>query len=115
MPGRTETLRREHWDRVDGQVISSRDNGGQISIMEQGGRTQSATYPCAALLGLDTPEKFDAWRNAPKSVDANIEALLMQCVLPPAVEAAIFRWLAASPASRSTRTPPTSTGARRSR
>ena len=97
VPGKTETLRREHWDRVDGQVISSRENGGRINTMEQGGRTQFVTYPCDALLGLDTPEKFEAWRNAPKPVDANIEALLMHCVVPPVVEAAIFRWLARQP------------------
>ncbi|GIJ57816.1 hypothetical protein [Virgisporangium aurantiacum] len=97
VPGKTETLRREHWNRVDGQVISARENGGRINTIEQARRIQYVTYPCAALFGLDTPEKFDAWKIAPKSVDANVEALLMYCVLPPVVEAAIYRWLARQP------------------
>lgn len=97
VPGKTETLRRESWDRVDGQVVSSRTNGGKINRMEQGGRAQIVTYPCADTFGLDNPEKFDAWRKTPKPVDADIEALLMRCVMPPAVEAAIFRWLARQP------------------
>jgi hypothetical protein len=95
--GKTETQRRETWARVDGQVRGGRDNGGPINTREQGRATQWAFVPYADVAGLDTPEKFEAWQNAPKQVGADADALLMQNVLPPAVEAAIFRWLARQP------------------
>jgi hypothetical protein len=97
VPGKTESQRRETWMRIDGQVMGGRDNGGPIRTAEQNARQMWVVIPYGDISVLDTPEKYEAWRNAPKMADANPEALLMQNVLPPAVEAAIFRWLARQP------------------
>jgi hypothetical protein len=51
--------------------------------------------PYRDLAALDTPEKVLAWEKKPgKAVDMDLDAVLGYYVLPPAVEAAIFRAIA---------------------
>jgi hypothetical protein len=97
VPGQTQQTRRETWWRLDFKASGIRENGGRLDAYTDDHRTQSATLPYSDVAGLDTPEKFEAWHAADKSVSLDTDALLATYVLPPAVEAAIFRWLARQP------------------
>jgi hypothetical protein len=100
VPGKTETVRAENWMRVDGDVMADRDNGGRTEVTKRTAQMSWFTIPYADLAALTTPDKVDRWIAAPKTVGADPDALLMQYVLPPDVEAAIFRWLARQPGVR---------------
>ncbi|MEU4420829.1 CU044_5270 family protein [Actinoplanes sp. NPDC024001] len=97
VPGKTETVRQETWMRVDGDVMASRERGGRLEVTRRTATMSWGTIPYADLAGLTTPEKFQGWLDAPKTFGADPDALLMQQVLPPDVEAAIYRWLARQP------------------
>jgi hypothetical protein len=99
VPGQTVQRRRESWTRIDGNLVASRQDGGQIYTRERPGRTQPS-IPYGDLAGLTTPEKFDEWHHREKPAGASPELLLTSYVLPPDVEAAIYRWLARQPTAR---------------
>ncbi|WP_203931641.1 CU044_5270 family protein [Virgisporangium ochraceum] len=100
VPGQTVNKRRESWSRVDGHVIAGREDGGQLHSRERTEKQRWPTIPYDDLAGLTTPEKFDEWHHRVKPAGASPEALLTQFVLPPDVEAAIYRWLARQPGAR---------------
>ncbi|MFC7531585.1 CU044_5270 family protein [Actinoplanes sp. GCM10030250] len=100
VPGKTETVRSEDWARVDGDVMASRKKGGKLEVTERTKKATWFTIPYADLAAMTTPEKVQQWIDAPKMVGADPDALLMQQVLPPDVEAAIYRWLARRPGVR---------------
>jgi len=93
VPGRTRVVLEQVWKRVDGKVMA-RTEAGRIVTYEQGGRMVWGQVPYADLAGLTTPEKVRAWDQADKSLGINLDALLGQYVLPPAVQAAVFRTIA---------------------
>lgn len=93
VPGKTRVVKVQHWDRIDGQV-TARMVDGKLVVDHQGSRLSWVFVPYADLAELTTPEKVLAWEKAPKDVGVDLDALLGQYVLPPAVEAAIFRAIA---------------------
>jgi hypothetical protein len=100
VPGRTVNRRQESWTRVDGHVIGGREDGGQVRTVERTEKQRWPTIPYGDLAGLTTPEKFDEWHHRVKPAGATPEALLTRFVLPPDVEAAIYRWLARQPGAQ---------------
>jgi hypothetical protein len=94
--GRTHSAREESWVRIDGKVHAGRTDGGKIKVAD--GRTQFLTQSYDELAGLTTPEKIDQYLAKPKKAgwfDSGIRVLL--AVLPPDVEATVFRWYARRP------------------
>jgi len=93
VPGRTRLMKVQRWDRIDGQV-SARMDEGKLVVERQGSTLSWVFVPYADLAELTTPEQVLAWEKAPKDVGVDLDALLGQYVLPPAVEAAVFRAIA---------------------
>jgi hypothetical protein len=93
VPGRTRTVVDRQWKRVDGQVMATVENGA-LTVRRPGEGVSWVQVPYADLRALTTPEKVLAWVRAPKSADVDLDALLGQYVLPPDVQAAVFRALA---------------------
>jgi hypothetical protein len=95
VPGRTRMVKEQHWDRIDGQV-TARMVDGKLIVERQSEHLMWVALPYDDLVELTTPEKVVAWEKAPKKEGAQLDALLGQYVLPPAVEAAVFRAIAKS-------------------
>ncbi|MET8308432.1 CU044_5270 family protein [Micromonospora sp. NPDC005173] len=95
VPGKTRVVVQQDWKRIDGQVWGRR-SGGQLVVEQQGnGAVGWAQLPYDELVGLTTPEAVLAWVARPHpSLEVSLDGLLSQYVLPPAVEAAVFRALA---------------------
>jgi len=93
VPGSTRVVVQQIWKRIDGQVLG-RMSDGQLVVDHKGGPMNWAQIPFGDLAKLTTPEAVLAWDKAPKNVGAELDAVLGQYVLPPAVEAAFFRALA---------------------
>ncbi|WP_045746579.1 CU044_5270 family protein [Actinoplanes rectilineatus] len=96
--GKTEVVRKEVWNRVDGDVVANRTDGEKLTSITRSKEQFWFTVPYGDLAALTTPEKFQAWLDDPdKLVGIDVDGLLTREVLPPDVEAAIFRWLARQP------------------
>ncbi len=93
VPGRTRLVTEQSWNRIDGQVMARMD-GGRLVVERQSRQLSWVFEPYEDLAGLTTVDKVLAWSRAPKGVGVDLDALLGQYVLPPAVEAAVFRALA---------------------
>jgi hypothetical protein len=94
--GRTHETREESWVRIDGKVHAGRTDGGKVKVAD--GRTQFLTRSYDELAGLTTPEKIDQYLAKPKSAGwFDPGMMVLQEVLPPDVEAAVFRWYARKP------------------
>ncbi|GGM21438.1 hypothetical protein GCM10011608_02620 [Micromonospora sonchi] len=95
VPGRTRVVVQQDWKRIDGQVWGRRSDG-QLVVQQQGsGGVGWAQLPYDELVALTTPEAVLAWVAQPRpDLGVSLDGLLSQYVLPPAVEAAVFRALA---------------------
>jgi hypothetical protein len=93
VPGEARVAVGQEWQRIDGQVWG-RMVDGELVVDHQGRGSAWAYIPYRDLARLTTPEAVLAWEKAPKGVGANLDAVLSQYVLPPAVEAAFFRAIA---------------------
>ena len=98
MPGQAKYRTVQVWNRIDGQVQASIENG-KLDVRRQG---QNGGYwafvPWSQIVKLTTPEKVDHYVKHPEGgVMASPDALAGQYVLPPDVKAAIFRYLAEQP------------------
>lgn len=94
VPGRTRTVERQRWERIDGQVEAHYEHG-KLVVNRQSKRASWVFVPYATMAALDTPAKVLAWEKDPNQVvTMDLGAMLGQYVLPPAVEAAVFRAIA---------------------
>ncbi|GAB1695001.1 hypothetical protein KRM28CT15_68040 [Krasilnikovia sp. M28-CT-15] len=93
--GRTHQTRFESWVRIDGGVHAERIDGGKVKVADN---AQFTTESYDELAGLTSPEKIDRYLAKPKrSGWFNPAMMVLQEVLPPDVEAAVFRWYARKP------------------
>jgi hypothetical protein len=91
VPGQSRIVVEQRWNRIDGHV-SGRMSNGKLIVDPQGAFAQ---VPYGELVNLTTPEAVLAWEKAPPSgTGVDLDALLGQYVLPPAVQAAVFRAIA---------------------
>jgi hypothetical protein len=98
LPGKAQYRKVQMWNRIDGQVQATMRNG-KLEVHRQG---QDGGYwaivPWSQILKLTSPEKVAYYLEHPEGgVMADPEALAGQYVLPPNVQAAIFRYLAEQP------------------
>jgi hypothetical protein len=96
--GKAQYRKVQMWHRVDGQVMGQMRDG-KLEVHRQGdGGGQWAFVTWSQILELTSPEKVAAYIEHPDGpVMAMPEALAGQYVLPPNVQAAIFRYLAQQP------------------
>jgi hypothetical protein len=100
VPGRAENRKVQQWDRIDGQVTASVHNG-KLDVVEKGGTMDWDRLKWDDIAGLTTPDKVADWVERPKgSFGVEITAMIGQYVLPPKVQAAMFRYLARQPGMR---------------
>jgi hypothetical protein len=94
VPGHTHVVTERHWNRIDAQVEGHLENGKLVLLRQGNGYGQ---LPYADLVGLTTPERVLYYEAHPTgSFGLDLDALLEQYVLPPDVQAAIFRAIAQS-------------------
>lgn len=95
--GKTRDTRLESWVRIDGEVHAGRTDGGKVEVAD--GTTQFVRHSYDELAGLTSPEKIDQYLTKPKKGSgwADPGMMILQEVLPPDVEAAVFRWYARKP------------------
>jgi hypothetical protein len=100
VPGKTENRRIQQWNRVDGQVQAEiRD--GKLEVVQRGGNVTWDRLKWADISALTTPEKVANWVDHPDpAFSVVLTAMIGQYVLPPKVQAAIFRYLAQQPDMR---------------
>jgi hypothetical protein len=98
VPGKAQNRKVQVWNRIDGQVQASMRNG-RLEVRRQGqDRSTWGFVPWSQIVKLTTPAKVAHYLEHPEGgVMAMPEALAGQYVLPPNVQAAIFRYLAAEP------------------
>jgi hypothetical protein len=96
--GKAQYRKVQVWNRIDGQVQADMRNG-KLEVRQQGqNRGFWAFVPWSQIVKLTTPEKVAYYLEHPEGgVTAMPEALAGQYVLPPNVQAAIFRYLAQQP------------------
>jgi hypothetical protein len=97
VPGKASYRDFQRWERVDGQVQGTIEKGKLVVHHQGDAGGQWTALDWATISGLTTPEKVSAWVADPGPVGMDISALVGQYVLPPAVKAAMFRYLAAQP------------------
>ncbi|MDQ7905157.1 CU044_5270 family protein [Phytohabitans sp. ZYX-F-186] len=93
VPGRTSVVRTQEWTRIDARVWANMDEGKLVVRHQERGMVWGE-IPYDDLARLTTPEAVLAWQRAPKPYGVELDALLSRYVLPPAVEAAVFRAIA---------------------
>jgi hypothetical protein len=94
VPGKTSLVKQQAWTRIDDEVVA-RYEGKKLIVNHKSRKYMWMNVPYRDLAALDTPEKVLAWEKKPgKAVDMDLDAVLGYYVLPPAVEAAIFRAIA---------------------
>ncbi|MEV8518104.1 CU044_5270 family protein [Dactylosporangium sp. NPDC051484] len=91
--GKTRVVVEQEWKRIDGRILARMDKGNLV-VMNKDEGAYFAQIPYTDLVKLTTPEKVLAWDAAPKQYGVVLDQLLGQYVLPPAVEAAMFRAIA---------------------
>jgi hypothetical protein len=100
VPGKTENRRVQQWNRVDGQV-QAEIRGGKLEVVQRGGNVTWDRLKWADISALTTPEKVANWVDHPDAAfSVELTAMIGQYVLPPKVQAAIFRYLAQQPDMR---------------
>lgn len=100
VPGKTENRTIQQWNRVDGQVQAEMRNG-RLEVVERGGNVTWDRLKWAEISALTTPEKVASWVAHPDpAFSVELTAMIGQYVLPPKVQAAIFRYLAQQPDMR---------------
>lgn len=100
VPGKTENRKVQQWNRVDGQVQAEM-RGGRLEVIQRGGNVTWDRLKWADISALTTPEKVANWVDHPDAAfSVEITAMIGQYVLPPKVQAAIFRYLAQQPDMR---------------
>lgn len=101
VPGRSSYVDERHWNRIDAKVMATMEDG-KLVVQHQGEEGMSwGQVAYDEISGLDTPAKVVAWQNGPHPrEDATLLALLSQYVLPPDVQAAMYRTLAQQPGVR---------------
>ena len=97
LPGKAQYRKIQAWDRVDGQVRAYLQNGKLVTRKQGEGRMYWVWLSWPTVAALTTPEKVRAWVANPGPVGVEPDALAGQYVLPPAVKAAVFRYLAEQP------------------
>ena len=98
--GKTSLVKQQAWTRIDDEVVAHYE-GEKLVVTHKSRRVMWMNVPYADLAALDTPEKVLAWEKKPgKTVDMDLDAVLGYYVLPPAVEAAIFRAIARRPGAK---------------
>ncbi|MCO8274894.1 CU044_5270 family protein [Actinoplanes sp. TRM 88003] len=98
VPGQAKYRTIQQWDRVDGQVTASiRD--GRLVVKEMGqGNEFWGRLAWSQIAELTTPEAVAAYVKKPDGpLFVDVDAMAGQYVLPPAVQAAVFRYLAQQP------------------
>ncbi|GAB1643569.1 hypothetical protein [Krasilnikovia sp. MM14-A1259] len=94
--GRTRDVHSESWVRIDGEVRAYRENGGKTEVVN--GSAHFVVQRYDVLSGLTSPEKIDQYLARPMTSKwADPGMMILQEVLPPDVEAAVFRWYARKP------------------
>ncbi|WP_030436136.1 CU044_5270 family protein [Actinoplanes subtropicus] len=98
LPGQAKYRTVQVWNRIDGQVQASMNNG-RLEVHRQGENGGSwAFVPWSQIVKLTTPAKVAYYLDHPEGgVMAQPESLAGQYVLPPDVRAAIYRYLAEQP------------------
>lgn len=93
-PGLGENRKIQEWFRVDGRVEARNQNGKLVVTNhdENTGRVEWST-----IIAMDTPDKVQEGVPGPGSLGVMLDAFIGQYVLPPKVQAAIFRHLAHEP------------------
>ncbi|GGM67864.1 hypothetical protein GCM10007977_082100 [Dactylosporangium sucinum] len=84
---------RREWHRVDAQIWARTENG-RLVIERQGDGAYWSRLDYAELARLTTADKWLAWDRTPRNYGVDLPRIPGQYVLPPAVEAALFRALA---------------------
>jgi len=97
LPGKAQYRKIQVWDRVDGQVQASRQNGKLVTKKQGEDREYWIRLSWPTIAALTTPGKVRAWVANPGPVGVDPDALAGQYVLPPAVKAAVYRYLAGQP------------------
>jgi hypothetical protein len=97
LPGKAKYEKFQRWDRIDGQVMASIRNGKLVIEKQGDGGGYWTRLDWSKIDGLTTPQKISAWVANPGPVGMDVDAMAGQYVLPPAVKAAIFRYLAEQP------------------
>jgi hypothetical protein len=93
--GTWHTVLDEQWMRVDGLEFGTRRDHGRLTVLKNGAGYLHLPYD--EFAALDTPEKVLYYEAHPTGSDGIvIDRLLEQLVLPPKVQAAVFRAIAQS-------------------
>jgi hypothetical protein len=93
-PGLGENRKIQEWFRVDGQV-QARNQNGTVVVTKPDENMDRVAW--STIIGMDTPDKVPDWVPGPGSMSVDLDAFIGQYVLPPKVQAAIFRHLAHEP------------------
>jgi hypothetical protein len=93
-PGLGENRKIQEWFRVDGQV-QARNQNGKLVVTNPDENMDRVAW--STIVGMDSPDKVPDWVPGPGSMSIDLDAFIGQYVLPPKVQAAIFRHLAHEP------------------
>ncbi|MET8153212.1 hypothetical protein ACIBSW_18480 [Actinoplanes sp. NPDC049668] len=98
VPGKAKYRKVQVWTRVDGQIQGTMRKGG-IEVFEQNKDGVVFSHlDWSHVVALTTPDKVRTFAEHPKGpIWVEPSALIGQYVVPPAVQAAIFRYLAQEP------------------
>jgi hypothetical protein len=93
-PGLGENRKVQRWYSVDGQTMAGYENGKLVvTKQDQNGRS-FARVAWPTITAMNSPEKVTDDVHGPGSMGVDLDAFIGQYVLPPNVQAAIFRYLA---------------------
>jgi hypothetical protein len=98
-PGLSENRKIQEWFSVDGQT-QARYRNGKLVVSKRGGENGEYFFDRIAwstITAMDTPDKVKDGVPGPGSMGVDLDAFIGQYVLPPNVQAAIFRHLAHEP------------------
>ncbi|MDG6105025.1 hypothetical protein Daura_33070 [Dactylosporangium aurantiacum] len=95
-PDRSENRKVQEWWSVDGKTRASYENG-KLVVHKVGQGEYWTRVEWSTITAMTSPEKVPDAVRGPGSLGVDLDAFVGQYVVPPNVQAAIFRHLAQSP------------------
>ncbi|GAA4253721.1 hypothetical protein [Dactylosporangium darangshiense] len=96
-PDLAEKRKVQQWDSVDGQSMARFDNGKLVVTKRGEGNQFWDRIAWSTITSMTSPDKVPDGVPGPGSMGIMLDAFIGQYVVPPNVQAAIFRHLAQSP------------------
>jgi hypothetical protein len=98
VPGKAKYRTVQQWDRVDGQVQGTMVNGKLVVKKQGDDNGYWGRLAWSQIAKLTTPAAVRAYVAHPDGpIGVDVDAMAGQYVLPPTVQAAVFRYLAQQP------------------